>query len=116
MTDAGKFDEQVEDLPDPLMQFAAQPQISGVGPLGKTVSLQALQRQGVHLMGRLVSVADGVLTTSEGLADHIAFADAFSEGFKKNIDAYIDGHDVDAPGASSTRPMSRPARRLPRAA
>lgn len=99
MVDTGLMDQQVEDLADPMMQFAAQPQVSGVGPRGRTVSLQDLQRQGVRLMGRLSNVTDGVLTTDDGLADHIAFADGFSAELKQNIDAFVQGHGIDAPPA-----------------
>jgi putative flavoprotein involved in K+ transport len=99
MVDVGLMDQQVEDLADPVMQFAAQPQVSGVGPRGRTVSLQELQRQGVRLMGRLSDVTDGVLTTDNGLAGHIAFADGFSAELKQNIDAFVEGHGIDAPPA-----------------
>ena len=95
MTDLGKWGETVSDLPDPLMEFAAQPQVSGVGQLGKTVSLQALQQQDIRLMGRLHSVSDGHVNTDDGLADHIAFADAFSAEFKRTIDTHIDIHGLD---------------------
>jgi putative flavoprotein involved in K+ transport len=99
MVDIGLMDQQVADLADPVMQFAAQPQVSGVGPRGKSVSLQGLQRQGVRLMGRLSDVTDGVLTTDGGLADHIAFADGFSVELKQNIDAFVLGNGIDAPPA-----------------
>lgn len=99
MQDVGLQDQQVKDLADPLMQFAAQPQVSGVGRRGRTVSLQGLQNQGVHLMGRLSDVTNGVLTTDGGLADHIAFADEFSAQLKQNVDAYILAKGLDAPAA-----------------
>jgi len=101
MVDVGLMDQQVEDLADPVMQFAAQPQVSGVGPRGRTVSLQELQRQGVRLMGRLSDVTDGILTTDDGLAGHIAFADGFSAELKQNIDAFVQGHRIDAPPAEA---------------
>ncbi len=108
MTDLGKWSETVADLPDPRMEFAAQPQVSGVGRLGKTVSLQALHRQGIRLMGRLKSVRDGRLNTDDGLAEHIAFADAFSAEFKRNVDAHIDIHGLDHP-AEDIDPADAPA-------
>ncbi|MGH8952391.1 MAG: NAD(P)-binding domain-containing protein [Acidimicrobiia bacterium] len=99
MVDVGLMDQQVEDLADPVMQFAAQPQVSGVGPRGRTVSLQELQRQGVWLMGRLSDVNDGVLTTDDGLAGHIAFADGFSAELKQNIDTFVRENGIDVPPA-----------------
>jgi putative flavoprotein involved in K+ transport len=95
MDDLGMLDQPIGDLVDPLVQFAAQPQVSGIGRLGKTVSLQDLQRQGVVLMGRLSSVVDGVLKTDEALADHIEFADEVSTELKGNIDMYIAEHRPD---------------------
>ena len=97
MIDVGLMDQQVEDLADPMMQFAAQPQVSGVGPRGRTVSLQELQRQGVRLMGRLSDVTDGVLTTDDGLAGHISFADAFSIELKQIIDNFVRENGIDVP-------------------
>jgi putative flavoprotein involved in K+ transport len=108
MRDMGLMDQQTSDLPDPNMQFAAQPQVSGVGRRGRTVSLQGLQRQGVHLMNRLGDVTDGVLTTEGDLADHIAFADDFSIEFKRNVDAYIKEHGLDVPEGEDD-PNDRPA-------
>ncbi|HEU4895263.1 MAG TPA: SidA/IucD/PvdA family monooxygenase, partial [Acidimicrobiia bacterium] len=99
MVDVGLMDQQVEDLADPVMQFAAQPQVSGVGPRGRTVSLQELQRQGVWLMGRLSDVTDGVLTTDDGLAGHISFADSFSAELKQNIDTFVRENGIDVPPA-----------------
>jgi putative flavoprotein involved in K+ transport len=95
MNDLGMFDHRIGDLEDPMMQFAAQPQVSGVGRLGRTVSLQDLQRRGVVLMGRLSSVVDGVLETDDALADYIAFADEFSIEIKRIIDAYVVEHGLD---------------------
>src|SRR5579859_2971647 len=40
MREVGWFDERPEDLADPALMTAAQPQISGVGARGHTVSLQ----------------------------------------------------------------------------
>lgn len=108
MVDLGLWDQQTKDLEDPMMEHAAQPQVSGVGRLGKTVSLQNLQRQGIVLMGRLSSVDDGVITTDRGLADHIAFADDFSAELKRNIDVYIKDHGLEVPNAEPD-PIDAPA-------
>ena len=67
--DMGFWDVPVEELPDPAMQFAAQPQVSGVGRYGSTLSLQSMARDGVHLMGRLSDVENGVLKTDDSLAE-----------------------------------------------
>jgi putative flavoprotein involved in K+ transport len=95
----GLWDVTLGELPDPAMEFAAQPQVSGVGRHGSTLSLQHMASQGAHLMGRLADVVDGVMTTDDSLADHIAFADEFSAAGKADIDAHIAEHGLDAPPA-----------------
>jgi putative flavoprotein involved in K+ transport len=95
--DMGFWDVALDELPDPAMQFAAQPQVSGVGRRGSTVSLQHMAHQGVKLMGRLSDVVDGVLITDDSLAEHIAFADEVSAQFKADIDAYIAREGIAAP-------------------
>lgn len=97
MTALGLFDTRVGDLQDPSMRFAAQPQVSGVGPRGRTVSLQGMYRQGVKLLGRLVDVTEGVLSTDASLAENIAFADDFSASFQRDVDALIALEGIDAP-------------------
>ena len=94
--DMGLWDLEVGDLPDPAMQFAAQPQVSGVGRYGSTLSLQYMAGQGVMLMSRLSGVVDGVMTTDDSLAGHIAFADERSARFKADIDAFIARERIEA--------------------
>ena len=63
--DAGFFEQTPDALPDPAMLRWPQPQVSGVGPLGRTVSLQCLAAQGVTLLGRPVAVeGDRVRSTT----------------------------------------------------
>ncbi len=92
--DMGFWDVPVEELPDPAMQFAAQPQVSGVGRYGSTLSLQSMARDGVHLMGRLSDVENGVLKTDDSLAEHIAFADERSADFTRMIEDWISSNGV----------------------
>lgn len=87
--DMGFWDVAVENLPDPAMQFAAQPQVSGVGRYGSTLSLQSMARDGVRLMGRLSDVVAGVLKTDDSLAEHVAFADQRSAEFTGMIEDWI---------------------------
>ena len=94
--DMGFWDVAVEDLPDPAMEFAAQPQVSGVGRFGSTLSVQSMARDGVHLMGRLSDVEDGVLKTDGSLAEHIAFADERSAEFTRMIEDWISSSGVSA--------------------
>jgi putative flavoprotein involved in K+ transport len=68
-TEFGFFDQSLADLQDPTMRLAAQPQVSGVGPRGHTVSLQQLARDGVHLLGRALGINEGRLQLDPRLGD-----------------------------------------------
>jgi len=94
--DMGFWDVGVDDLSDPALEFAAQPQVSGVGRFGSTLSLQSMARDGVHLMGRLSDVENGVLKTNDSLGEHIAFADERSAEFTRKIEDWISSSGVDA--------------------
>jgi len=106
--EAGLMDHTVDDLEDPMMRYAAQPQVSGVGRRGRTVSLQGLDQQGCRLMGRLHDVADGILITDASLAAHVEFADEFSAELKQNLDAFIEVKGLEAP-AAEVDPIDAPA-------
>ena len=94
--DMGFWNTSVEELSDPAIQFAAQPQVSGVGRYGSTLSLQSMARDGVHLMGRLSDVEDGVVKTDGSLAEHIAFADERSAEFTGMIEDWISTNGISA--------------------
>jgi putative flavoprotein involved in K+ transport len=47
--DMGFLDVAVDELEDPSIRFATQPQISGLGRYGHTVSLQQLERDGAKM-------------------------------------------------------------------
>ncbi|MCC9071199.1 NAD(P)-binding domain-containing protein [Flavobacterium sp. F-65] len=66
-----------------------QPQVSGIGPLGHTISLQSLHRQGVLILGRLNGFENKTFTFNDDAIDNIHFADKSSEKIKKMIDDYI---------------------------
>lgn len=86
----------VDDLPDPAMQYARQPHISGTDG-GHTLSLQSLARQGVTSLGRLEDVDGARLTIGNDLLENVAFADEVSRQVKAVVDQYIDKAGIDAP-------------------
>jgi putative flavoprotein involved in K+ transport len=86
----GFLDVRVTDLEDPAATRAAQPQISGLGRYGHTVSLQMMADQGVVLLGRATSVEGDTLLVDDSLAMHLRFGDERSAEFKRNIDEYIE--------------------------
>jgi hypothetical protein len=107
--DTGFFEVRVQDLEDPKMQFAAQPQVSGVGPLGRTVSLQQLARAGATLVGKLRGAEGDVLHFDEGLAECVRFGDERSAFFQED-----DRRLHRAPRAFRGGVRARPGRRAGR--
>ena len=87
--DLGFWDQAVADLADPATRLAPQPQVSGVGRRGHTVSLQQLARGGVQLLGRALGVNDGRLALDSRLGAYVRFADERSAAFTRDIDAGI---------------------------
>jgi len=94
--DTGFFDVGVDELENPAVQFAAQPQISGVDG-GRTVSLQSLARDGATLLGRALDVDEHTLKLGDDLRECINFADEKAQAFKADIDEFIKRKGIDAP-------------------
>ena len=108
LAESGWMAQRREDLPDPNAFRAAQPQISGVGPRGHTVSLQSLAQRGVTLLGHLES-ADGTrLRFGDDLARHVRAGDEGSAKMRAHVDEYIARSGIDAP-ASDPDPADEPA-------
>jgi putative flavoprotein involved in K+ transport len=104
-------------LEDKAVSRAAQPQISGLGRYGHTVSLQSLAGQGAVILGRLMDINGDTLILSDEAAAHVHFADKFSQQIKDGIDAYLsqagitpppvddDPADIPDPQASCASPL-----------
>ncbi len=95
--DMNFLDITVADLEDKGISRAAQPQVSGLGRYGYTVSLQSLARQGAVILGRLLDVEESYLILNDEAAAHVHFADNFSQRLKDNIDAYLLQSDIAFP-------------------
>lgn len=111
MCQVGWFDERPEDLAEPALMKAAQPQISGVGPRGHTVSLQSLAARGVTLLGHLEAIAGTRLRFAQDLADHIRYADEWSRRKREQVDAHVARLGLDAPPSEpdpADEPVSDP--------
>ena len=90
-------DVTYDSLPDKSISRAAQPQISGLGRYGHTLSLQSLASQGVTILGRLLDIESGTLVLGDDAAAHIHFADEFSQRVKNDIDAYLSRMNITPP-------------------
>ena len=95
--DTGWWDVTYEGLTDKSISRAAQPQISGLGRYGHTLSLQYLASQGAVILGRLLDVESDALILGDEAAAHIHFADEFSQRVKNDIDAYLERMNITPP-------------------
>ena len=91
------WDVTYASLQDKSISRAAQPQISGIGRYGHTVSLQHLASQGVVILGRLLDIEDGTLYLGDDAAAHVHFADGFSQRVKDDIDNYLGRMNITPP-------------------
>jgi putative flavoprotein involved in K+ transport len=108
LAESGWMTQRPTDLADPALMRAAQPQISGVGVRGHTVSLQWLARRGVTLFGHLES-ADGTrLRFSDDLAKNVRWGDEGAAKIRQHVDDYLARRGIDAP-ASEPDPADEPA-------
>jgi putative flavoprotein involved in K+ transport len=92
----GFFDQRPRDLPDPSAMGAAQPIVV---PGLRSVSLQALARAGVTLVGRPLEVAGERLVLDDSVMANIAAGDAFAARVRTMVDDIIRRQGLDAPPA-----------------
>lgn len=104
----GSHDITASQLKEKPELGATQPQSSGVGLLGHTVSYQSLHHLGVIILGSLKDIGNGGLFQlgvsvlgsmedtgnrslyfADNAKEHIRFADEASTSIKKAIDAYL---------------------------
>jgi len=85
----GFYDVKTEDVTDPKDFELKPPQVSGVGPLGHTHSLQSLARRGAVVIGKLDSASGNVVNLQPNAAEHIKFGDEVSRRIKALIEQFI---------------------------
>jgi putative flavoprotein involved in K+ transport len=83
------LDVTYASLADKSIVHAPQPQASGIGRYGHTLSLQHLARQEAVILGRLRDVDAGTLILGDDAAGNVRYADEFSQRQKDGIDAYL---------------------------
>lgn len=89
MNQTGMMDQTTSELKATKSPEPTQPQVSGVGPYGHTISLQSLRQKGVTLLGRFIDTDNEQLYFDDSLQSNIRYADQFSELLKKKVDIYI---------------------------
>lgn len=89
LIEMGFWDVTPASLPDKSLLREPQPQISGLGPRGHTLSLQHLARLGAVILGRLEDVEGTTLILGEDAAAHVHYGDEVSRKRLEAIDDYI---------------------------
>jgi len=95
--DMNFWEDTYDSLEDKSISRLSQPQISGIGRYGHTVSLQYLAGQGVVILGRLLDIDSDTLVLGDDAAVHVHHADEFSQRIKDNIDDYLARMNIDPP-------------------
>jgi putative flavoprotein involved in K+ transport len=93
LVEAGFMDQRPRDLPDPSVMRAAQPILAP----GRGLSLQALARAGVALVGRPVAVDREQVSFDGSVQANVAAGDAFAARVRAMIDEAIRRQGLDAP-------------------
>lgn len=93
----GYFDLKTSEVSDPGTFNMKFPQISGVGKRGHTVSLQALARAGVTILGSVRDFSDGTIWLETNAPANVKFGDEFSGKIKNMIEDYIRKSNAPAP-------------------
>jgi putative flavoprotein involved in K+ transport len=97
LLDIGSFRQTLADLPDPVMRWWPQPNISGIGPAGHTLSLQSVGRGGATLTGRLLAFDGDVARFAPDLGASIRVGDISSVRWRERVDAHIAATGIAAP-------------------
>jgi putative flavoprotein involved in K+ transport len=95
------LDVTLASLEDKSISRAPQPQVSGIGRHGHTISLQNLARQGVVILGRLLEVEGDTLAIGDEAAAYVRFADEFSQRLNNNVDTYLAKANITPPPLES---------------
>jgi putative flavoprotein involved in K+ transport len=93
----GFYAAPVESITDPAVFRTRQPLISGVGPLGHSLSLQWLAGRGARLVGRIRGAEGATVLLDDTLADVVAFADARAADFRRLAAEAVERLEPDAP-------------------
>ena len=90
------FDTRPQDVPDPAMLHMKPPQLTGVGG-NRTISLQMLAKKGAVITGKAHNADNKIIQLQPNAAQHVQFADHFSQMIKNTIDEIIGKQKLEAP-------------------
>lgn len=85
----GFLDLKTDQVTDPKIFRMPTPQVSGTGEKGHTVSLQQLASLGAVILGKMEDAHHDVVYFNSNGAEHVQFADGFSNKVKDMVDEFI---------------------------
>jgi putative flavoprotein involved in K+ transport len=97
LVDTKFYDIKTGDVDDSNLFDARAPQISGTGTGKHSLSLQSLAKKGAMILGRLKNIDGFALSFQQNAADHVTYADKYSQKIKDMIDDFIVGNNLPAP-------------------
>jgi putative flavoprotein involved in K+ transport len=91
------YDIKAEEIKDPKTLELSPPQVSGTGSGRESMSLQSLSKKGAIILGKMNDTNKSIVFFQEDAAQHVKFADEFSQKIKQMIDDYIMENNLSAP-------------------
>jgi len=92
----GFWDRTVNSLPSPDAKNAPVPLVTGYAG-GYDVDFRCMADNGIHLLGHLQSVRNGVLISAPDLKENLTKGDETFSGFKTSVDQYVLKTGMDVP-------------------
>ena len=93
------YNIKAEEIKDPRMLELRPPQVTGTGNGRDTMSLQSLSKKGAIILGKMNDANERTVCFQQDAAQHVKFADEFSQKIKKLIDDHITENNLSAPPA-----------------
>ena len=98
----GYYKRTVNQLKSPMDRFGSSAHTTGKDG-GHTINLHQFARDGIKLLGRVDSTEGETIILAPNLHHNLAKADQFEANFLKEVDQYIEMHQLDIP--EETLPM-----------
>ncbi len=93
------YNIKAEEINDPRMLELRPPQVTGTGSGRDSMSLQSLSKKGAIILGKMNDANECTVCFQQDAAQHVKFADEFSQKIKKMIDDHITENNLSAPSA-----------------
>jgi len=97
LIDTRFYEIKAEEVEDPKIFEARNPQISGVGTGRNSLSLQLLAKKGAIILGKMDHADEHNVYFQTNAAMHVKYADEFSAKIEKMIDDFIIANNLAVP-------------------